>query len=161
MSLSPLLAVRLVVSDHGGAEFIGPQLGKGASTLNHELDPNYRGAKLGLTDAVMVFQITHDTRIPEAFAVACGGMFVPLPQLSDNPDTVATMAHLARVSREFAEFVGEVGERAADDDISDNDIIAIEREYGELVQAGQRLVTHLRGRNAAQKAEKEGSPCAA
>lgn len=155
--MDPLIAARLTVRDHGGAGVIAPQLGKSQSSLSHELDPHCRGAKLSLLDAVSIAQLTGDARIPTAFAAECGGMFVPLPTVpADDPDTQATMAHLGRVSSEFGDLVSTTAGRIADGSVSDNDLAAIEREYADLVVAGQRLLTHLRARNAAEKAHRGG-----
>lgn len=151
--MSPLVAAWLTVRDHGGAMAIAPLIGNAAGTLSHELDPRARGAKLGLLDAVSIAQVTQDSRIPTAIAAECGGMFLPLPDVvAADPDTQATMEHLGRVSREFGDLVSTTASRISDGSVSDNDLVAIEREYAEMVSAGQRLLVHLRGRNAAERA---------
>ena len=44
-----------VVADYpGGATALGPLIGKAASTLSHEVDLRYPGAKLGLHDAAKI-----------------------------------------------------------------------------------------------------------
>ena len=150
--MNPLVAARLAVRDHGGAAAVAPLIGKAASSLCHELDVRVRTAKLGLLDAISIAQVTGDNRIPTAVAAECGGLFLPLPTMpADDPDTNASLEHIGRLSKEFGELVSTTASRIADGAVSDNDLIAIEAEYADLVVAGQRLLAHLRARNLAEK----------
>jgi hypothetical protein len=136
-----------LVHDHpGGTSALAPLLGKSTSTLNHEVDPNYTTAKLGLADALKLTLLTKNHSILNAFAMACHCMVVPLPACSDNDDD-DTFRSVTRVAREFAELISEVSEVTADGAVSDNELRRVDSEATELVAAIQAVLTTLRLRN--------------
>jgi len=136
-----------LVHDHpGGTSALAPLLGKSTSTLNHEVDPNYPTAKLGLADALKLTLLTKNHSILNAFAMACHCMVVPLPACSDSDDD-DTFQSVTRVAREFAELISQVSEVTADGAVSDNELRRVEREATELVAAIQAVLTALKLRN--------------
>lgn len=132
----------------GGVEALAARLGKNAITLRHEL--NGTGfAKLGLQTAVDLSVLSKDHRIVNAFAAECGGMFVLLAE-SLGGDSAA-MHRVAVLAKEFGEVVATVTEAAADGEVSANELARVEREWAELVAAGQALVAHMRAKHEASR----------
>lgn len=151
MTMSIRDAAYHTVHDYpGGVAELASRLGKHVTTLNHEVRPPvHSSAKLGLLDAAKVMDFADDNRILDALAAARGCMVVPLPRLAVEDG--ASFEHVARIAREFAEFMAEVATDMADGRISDNELARIEREFGELVATGQRLLAHCQALNAAGK----------
>lgn len=145
-----LTAAMHLVHDHpGGATALAPLLGKAASSLNHELSPRCEHAKLGLLDAVKLSVLTNDTRIAAAFAAELGCLLLPAPPADvGDPQAMQALAHLAR---EFGDVVGELGRSLADGRVCDNELVRVEREAGELLQALQGALALVRRLNAAGK----------
>lgn len=137
-----------VVHDYpGGAASLAPRLGKNATTLAHEL--NGTGvAKLGLMDAEKITHLAGDLRILEAFATNCGQMLIPLPEALQVGHDEDCMLRLADTAREFGELCKEVAGDLADGSISDNELVRIDRECGELIASLHALRKSLARRNA-------------
>jgi hypothetical protein len=147
-------AFNLVHDYPGGATALAPLLGKSASTLSHEVDPNYPTAKLGLADALKLTMLSKDRSVLNAFAMACHCMVLPLPACADGVDD-DTFKGVTRMAREFAEVIGQISEVTADGRVSDNELRRVEREATELVSAVQMVLTALRARNEAGKPKSE------
>lgn len=145
-----MIAARLLVRDMGSADVAAPHLGKSASTLSHELDPNYKGAKLGLLDALTLTQASGDDRIATAFAAACGGVFLKLPQDGSQAGD-DTVQHVTRVVGEFGDVLREVSGSTADGQVSDNELVRVQAEALEAIGALQRMLAHLAQLNQAGK----------
>ena len=143
-------AFNLVHDYPGGATALAPLLGKSASTLSHEVDPNYATAKLGLADALKLTMLSKDRSILNAFALNCHCMVLPLPSSPDGIDD-DTFKSVTRMAREFAEVIGQVAEVTADGAVSDNELGRVEREAAELVAAVQVVLAALQARNRASK----------
>lgn len=131
----------------GGVDAVAARLGKSRSTLEKEL----RGApqfKLGAVDAAEIaamcvehgspFGMEYPTRIAEAV----GATLLVLPRGTDVPDGV-TAQTLASLVREFADVVTSATLADADGEISRNELLNVERQWAELVAAGQGLMRHL------------------
>lgn len=139
-----------LVSDYpGGAQSLAPRMGKGVSTLSHEVTAAGT-AKLGLLDAEKMSVLANDARILTAWATNMGHMLVPLPsqaqQLSND-----CMLRLAGAAKEFGALCKEVASDLADDIISDNELERIDRETGKLIASLQSLRCSLAARNLAGK----------
>ena len=143
-------AFNLVHDYPGGATALAPLLGKSASTLNHEVDPNYPTAKLGLADALKLTLLSKDRSVLNAFAMACHCMVLPLPACADGIDD-DTFKGVTRLAREFAEVISQISEVTADGAVTDNELRRVEGEAAELVSAVQAVLTTLRVRNEAGK----------
>lgn len=135
-----LAAFHVVQDWPGGASALAPMLGKNPATLSHEVNPNYTTAKFGLDDAVKVTLLTGDLRIATAFAAQVGCMLLPLPGAAGSKVNHTAIAEMAR---EFAEMVARVSEASADGKVTPNELVAVEREAGELVAAVQNTVRHV------------------
>jgi hypothetical protein len=154
--MHPLLtAARLLVRDMGGAEDAAKHLGKRGSSLNHELDPNYEGAKFGLLDAATLTQaalaegVRDAARIATAFAAECGGTFLPLPQSAQTHDD--TLRHVSELVTAFGQALAEVTKAVEDGKVNDNELATVQAESLQVIGALQRLVVHLGQLNAAGK----------
>jgi hypothetical protein len=150
--MSPLDAARHVVEDypHGSGPAMALLLGKSWETLRKEL-AGAAGYKLGLSDALKITTRSGDLRILDAWEAEVGRFALPLPQLPGHVSDEALGGYLGQLSREFGEVVLEVSARAADGEISDRDVRAVEEQWGQLVAAGDALMRHLVRRNAAAK----------
>lgn len=145
MPMDVLTAAYNVVTDYpGGAQALAPQMGKSASTLSHELNRNYPGAKLGLLDAVKLTVLTGDRRILEAFDEACKGP-VRVEQLTGG----AAFAAISRMANEFGELVQVTSTAWVDGNISGTELDRLERETGELIGACKYLLAMAREQHAA------------
>lgn len=134
----------------GGAVALAARLGKHTSTLSHEVRPPAgSSAKLGLLDARKVMHFSYDYRILHALATDLGFMAVPLPQVVIEGDT--SMQFVAELAREFSELMGAAADHLADGRITDTELGRLERGFGELVAAGERLLRHCKQVNAAAK----------
>lgn len=139
-------AARTVRDYPGGSLSLAPRLGKRPGTLSHEVNPPEGGsAKLGLLDAIDIIKMSRDYRIIHATCAELGGMFIKLPVIDDAQGDPGS--RMAAVAKEFADLMGEVCTSSADGEISDNDIKRIEREWAELMAAGQVLLAYLQARN--------------
>lgn len=145
-----LTAAQNVAEDYrGGARQLAQDIDRNPTTFSHEVSET-GSAKLGLKTAVKMSLRAKDFRILYAFAAECGHMCVPLPEsLSVEGDM--TMQRLGLVAKEFADVVQEVSGSVADDKVSANELARIERQWGELVAAGQQLLAHIRAKHEAGK----------
>lgn len=150
-------AARRLAKDYpGGIEALAVRLGKNPTTLRHELARSH-GYKLGAEDLEEMTLLAIGVHQPNAtvalgtFNANCGHMAIPLPQALAGSDDDC-MRQLAGVAKEFSDMVQAVSVRAADGDISDNDLAAIDKELTELVASVHALRSSLGRRNQADKA---------
>lgn len=140
-----------VVHDYpGGADSLGPRIGKNATTLSHEVKGT-RDAKLGLLTAEKITHLSGDLRILTAFAINCGQMLVPLPESLLKGSDEDCMLRLADTAREFGTLCKEVAVDMADGKISDNELKRIDRDCGRLIAELHSLREALAQRNAEGK----------
>lgn len=139
-------AYHLVHAYPGGAEALAPRIGKNATTLRHEVNGTGT-AKLGLADAVNASVLSKDRRILNAFAAECDCMVLPMPAPIDCDNTA--MHRVAALAKEFGEMVASVTAAAADGRITANELDTVQRDYAELVAAGQALMAHLQAKHQA------------
>lgn len=148
-----MAAFRLVHDWPGGANALGPVVGKSGATLSHEVSPSYPTAKLGLLDAVKLSGWTGDRQVLNAFAAELGCMVVPLA--ASVPGAESAAARIATLAREFGELMGACAAGLADGQISDNERERIEREGGELLGAVQAVLAEVRAINTAGKDQQQ------
>lgn len=133
----------------GGAAALAPRLGKSSTSLSHEVRPPAGNmAKLGLRDAQRIMALTGDYRMLHAQAAELGQFVLPLPQVAQSD---GSMQHLAELAREFGDVVSTIGSVLADGRVTDNEMRGLERQWGELVAAGQHMLEHFAKVNAAGK----------
>lgn len=142
-------ALNLVHNHPGGAQDLGPKIGKAGSTLSHEVNPQYPSAKLGLLDAVKLSVVSGNRAVLNAFAAECGCLALPLVQNAGGDED--TLKALAAMAHEFADLVAEASMAMADGHVSDNELARVETEAGQMVQALQRVMSVLHASNAASK----------
>lgn len=146
--MSPIDAARLVVRDYpGGAASLAPRIGKAAGSLSHEIDPNFRGAKLGLEDAVTITQLTGDMRVLAAFAAECGYSLLPLPDATVS--TSCAITAVASVMHEAGDVLRAVSATVADGVVTQNEKASCRREIGEAIRALMQVDAILEAQSAA------------
>ncbi|WP_298235897.1 phage regulatory CII family protein [uncultured Azohydromonas sp.] len=133
----------------GGAAALAFRMGMSSSTLQHQLDPNCPGHKLGWDTAVEMSVLADDPVMLNAFAAALRRMTLPLPDVSLAGECV--LQGVAQVTRELGDYLAHVSEALADGQVSDNELRHCERELGQLIAAGQHLQALLHARNQAAK----------
>lgn len=135
----------------GGATALAPLMGKSPTTLSHEVDPHYAGAKLGLEDALKLMVLTRDLRMLEAMAQALGCVVVPLHAgATSEPET---MEALGRSAKEFAEFIAATAAAWGDGAVTENELDTMEREAADLLGMVSALLGLARARHVAGKPE--------
>ncbi len=130
-------ATTAVVDDYpGGAASLAPRLGKGASTLSHEVAEKH-GAKLGIRTAARITKLTGDARILQAFTEECGytGIFIPRMADSAPADGVEFMT---KMIKELSDVATSFGQALADGKVTPNERDGFMREASELMAAVQR-----------------------
>ena len=136
MNFCLLDAAYNVVHDYpGGSASLAPRMGKGVSSLSHEVTGTGT-AKLGLVDAEKITQLTGDLRILQAFAGNCSMMLVPFPAAvddADGPVSANAMKRISETAQEFAQLCAAVSGSVADGHVTPNELSAIDRECGELI----------------------------
>lgn len=134
-----------VVHDYaGGAESLGPRIGKNPTTLSHEV-ARVGTAKLGLDTAVKVTLMSGDMRILSAFAMQCGHMLLPLPQGVPVAESDC-MRRLAQVLRDSGEVVRETVCALEDGGINDNERKRIQQDCATLVRTVSVLMAAVDAR---------------
>jgi hypothetical protein len=141
------VAARLVASKFGGATALGHAIGHPA--LVNELNENGT-AKLGLMTAVEMSDTANDDSILEAWAQRRNQMLIPLPMTATAGGDL-TMHALSRLGKEFGDVVQEVCATCADDDVSENELARVEKQWSELVSVGRHLIAGLRAKHEASK----------
>lgn len=153
LCMSPLDAARHTAEDYpGGVQAMALRLGKSYETFRKELaPPEGSTAKLGLLDALRMMTRSGDFRIADALEAELGRFALPLPAAADAVPDEALAAHLVHIAKEFGEVLQETAVRAADGDISDNDVAAVEEQWGQLMAAGSAMLKHLVALNAQRR----------
>ena len=136
----------------GGVDAVAARLGKSPSTLEKELRaaPQY---KLGAVDAAEIAAMCveqgsdYGLEYPTRIAEAVGATLLVLPQ-GEVPDGITAQV-LAALVREFADVVSSATLADADGEISRNELLNVERQWAELVAAGQGLMRHLDAKHQA------------
>lgn len=149
-------ARRLAKGYPGGIDALAQRMGKAPDTLRHEL-AGARGYKLGAEDLEEMTLLALGAHTPNAMVALatmnanCGQMAIPLPQTLAGSDDDC-MRQVAGVAKEFSDLVQQVSSRAADGEISANDLVVIDKELSELVASVHGLRESL-GRRHLRDAE--------
>lgn len=148
-----LIAARLVVRDMGGAERAAEHIGASESALRHQLNPNDRANKLGLLDAATLSNASGDTRIAEAFAHECGGVFIAMPQVPGASATgPTTMEHAGKLATELGELLASAAAAVRDGDVKDSELREVMAKGVDMMAAWQGLMVHMGQLNEATRA---------
>jgi len=121
----------------GGVKGIAAIYGVGATVLANKLNPNYAGNTLDVKTALMVWEATHDPRIPEAFANHFGGIFVP-----DSDEAVeesGVLTSIGSLSRAMSVMVENVADALADGHITLAEEAVIEADAKRLTASARGL----------------------
>lgn len=139
--------------DHepGGAKGLGERMGK--ASLSDEVNPNCRGAKLGLLDAVKMQRLAMDYRILYAMAAELDHM-PPLPMVAMPGASPTSAAAVALVAQDFAQLMQELAKDMADGDITDNELQRIKKRWGDMVAHVQQLMQQLAAANEATRSRR-------
>ncbi len=125
----------------GGAAALAARMGRAAARVSHEVRPPAGSThKLGLLDAVKYMEMTDDYRIIEAMALQLGCLVVRLPDLEERHPCAN---HTAAVAQRFGDLMAEVAKDTADGQITTSELRRLEREWGELVSAGTKMMAHF------------------
>ena len=136
----------------GGTDAVAARLGKSPSTLEKELRgaPQYKmGAVDAAESAAMCVELgsAHGVEYPTRVAEAVGGMLVLLPR--DGNVRSASARDVALLMRECAEVVMAVANVEADGRITRRELEDLERQWADVVGAGQVLLRNMRARHDA------------
>lgn len=151
-------ARRLAKAYPGGIDAMAQRLNKNPATLRHEL-AGAHGYKLGAEDLEEMTLLAIGAHQPNALVALstmnanCGQLSIPLPQTLGGSDDDC-MRQVSETAKEFSDLVQVVCERASDGDVSDNDLVAIDKELTELVAKVHTLRESLGRRNVADKSGK-------
>lgn len=153
--MNSLDALRRMVDHYpGGRAAIAQRLGKTDEVLRKELS-GASSHKLGVVDAATIAEMCceakseHCHALATSFAGGSGG-FVALQvrEMASKQDLRADMSNLLK---ECSDTFQVLTEALADEQISDNERIRIDREIGELFDCVQRLFRGTRAQNAAAR----------
>lgn len=113
-------------------------------------------AKLGWDTGVLAMKTANLMGTPRAFeplhitAAELGFICIPMPE-AVNIQSNTVLQDLGWTCKEFGDLAHEVAARAADGDISDNDLAVIEKEWAEVMATGGAMLSHVRSMNLAKK----------
>ncbi|WP_051261841.1 phage regulatory CII family protein [Desulfovibrio inopinatus] len=114
---------------------IAESLGKRYPTLMAELNPEQESHKLGIELLIPIMQQTGSTTPLEYMAQRMGGVFVPLPKISEEHANIKSIEAL----REFTEFMTVVADAWSDGKITKAELERIDTEGGQAVAAIEAL----------------------
>lgn len=146
-------ARRTVRNYPGGLDAMALRLQKQPGTLEREL----RGApgyKLGAVDAAEIGVLAleqggeHAAAYFNAVASAAGGLLVLLPR--GGEDMAPSAKDVAALMRECAEVVAAAADAEADGRVTDRELRELQRQWADVVAAGQTLLRNMRARQEAE-----------
>lgn len=133
-----------VVHDFG-VQALADKMGVSAGVLYNKANANDTSHhKPTLGEAVLVTNLTEDKRVIQAFAVACGGVFLDLPDLSHISD-VALLEAVSKIAVEGGEFHGAFLNALADNRISREEFHAIQTEAFQWIAAIGEAISRIEG----------------
>lgn len=125
------------VADYpGGAKALGPVVGMNGSVLAHKTSLTDHDNQLTVPQARKLMQATGDCRMLHALAADLDHLCV---QVKHMPQSGCLHKRIADTAREFGEFIAAVSEASSDNDITPNEMRAIDKELGEMVARANAL----------------------
>lgn len=123
-----------VVHDFG-VQKLADKMGVSAGVLYNKANANDTSHhKPTLGEAVLVTNLASDKRIAQSFAVACGGVFLDLPDLSLISD-VALLEAVSKIAMEGGEFHAAFINALSDNRISQSEFFEIQAEAFQWIAA--------------------------
>jgi hypothetical protein len=129
-------AYNLVHDYPGGAGSLAPRLGKSPTTLSHEVTETGT-AKLGWRTVVKASVLAQNRVCLNAFAFQMQCSVLPWPESIANDE--GTLMGVSTTVDSVAAYVREVARSTHDDEVSDNELQAVNARLGELMAAVQNL----------------------
>lgn len=131
---------------HPDFDTLAANMGKRPDTLRKELTKT-PGYKWGVDDEDLLMDLCQALKVEDAlapltaFAANRGALLVALPSglESDSP----TMQCLAAAAKEFGDFMSTAAAAMADNQVTANEVRAIEKKFGKLVAVGQGALTSM------------------
>ncbi|MGE4370942.1 MAG: phage regulatory CII family protein [Burkholderiaceae bacterium] len=125
------------VADYpGGAKALGPVVGINGSVLAHKVSLTDHDNQLTVPQARKLMQATGDCRMLHSLAADLNHLCV---QVSSMPQSGNLHRRIADTVREFGEFIAAVSEASDDNDVTPNEMRAIDKELGEMVARANAL----------------------
>jgi len=147
-----------LVHDAGAAD-IARLLHKSITTVCHEVDANYEGAKFGLLDAQRAMLHRSDFRLLFAMCKQAGFRVVPDPVTVEQRTTPELLKAFADLTKEVGEVFGSFNAAIRDGRIQMHEVDDFERELWESVRSGMALAAQMRLQAAIDS--KRGGPALA
>jgi hypothetical protein len=135
----------------GGVDKLGLALGKRRGVLRNELAPRrpVSTAKLGLLDSLRAMRRTGDLRLMHAICLEFGHLALPLPDAALDASSAANVVAMAK---EFGELVAVYSDAVLDGRVTNVELASVAQAWGELMVAGQGLMSEVAAKNAALNA---------
>lgn len=111
-------------------------MGKGEQSLRNMCNPNVETHKVGLREAAAMVSHSGDTRIAEAFARMCGGVFMPD---AERRGSMGLMRAFLLSERESSDVTRVVAEALEDGTVTPREAAKVASEISEAIAALQRL----------------------
>lgn len=133
-----------VVHDFG-VQLLANKMGVSAGVLYNKANANDTSHhKPTLGEAVLVTNLTNDKRIAQALAVACGGVFLDLPDLSLISD-MALLECISKIAAEGGEFHTALLASLSDNRIHRDEFWAIQTEAFQWIAAIGEALARIEG----------------
>lgn len=127
-----------------GANDIARLLHKTPSTICHEVDANYEGAKFGLLDAVRAMVHRADFRLLFAMCKLCGFRVIPDPVAVEQKTAPELLLAFADLSKEVGEVFGSFNAAVSDGRMTMHEVATFERELFDVMRSGMSLAAQMR-----------------
>jgi hypothetical protein len=115
----------------GGVAALAMRMGVSQNTLQHKLNINNTTHRLTLDEAEAMQVLSGDCRITQALAAVVGGVYLDQQvEIHASP-----MGQAMSMVKEFGEVLATVNEAMADGVVTQNELLACEREVAELMAA--------------------------
>jgi len=127
-----------------GANEIARLLHKTPSTICHEVDANYEGAKFGLLDAVRAMVHRQDFRLLFTLCKLCGFRVIPDPVACDQKTAPELLVAFSDLTKEVGDVFSSFNAAVTDGRITMHEVDRFERELFEAMKSGMSLAAQMR-----------------
>lgn len=137
-------AAHATVHDYpGGASSLGPRLGMVVAVLNSKVNPNTTTHHLTLAESVRVMEMSGDYRILAAMCEQMG-FLPPVKRAEVVVSDAAILDQYAHMLAELGDFSREFYEALRDNKIQHREVVTMNAEMLELIQAALTLMQRIR-----------------